>query len=260
MPRSRIIDADILAILAALECEGDLAHQYPAQLDRPVYSRLNKVLTDLGGKWNRKRKGHVFASGDAAAALDDAVAFGEYTDAKQVFQNFPTPPPFAAHLVDLLGITNGEPVLEPSCGEGNIVDALGNAGCGNIFAVEIRPECIEGIQAKPGVNKVVCEDFLQMHFLQMHADDPCFAGAAMNPPFTNGQDIAHVQHAFEFIRPGGRLVAVLSSSFTFRKQRRFVEFRDWAKSVGATWTQNPEGTFRPSGTNVSTVTLEVTKE
>jgi len=258
MPRgSRIIDADILAILAQLDCEGDLAKQYPNQLDRPTYTRLNKVLTALGGKWTRGRKGHVFQSGDAAAALDNAITFGEYTDAKQVFQNFPTPPAFAAHLVELLGVTNGEPVLEPSCGEGNIVDALIAAGCQNIHVIEIRPECIEPVQAKSGVTDAVCGDFLTIHTDRVAES---FAAAAMNPPFTGGQDIAHVRHAYDFIKPGGRLVSVLSSSFTFRQQRRFVDFREWAESVGATWTQNPEGTFRSSGTNASTVTLEVTKE
>ncbi len=33
--------------------------------------------------------------------------------------------------------------------------------------------------------------------------EPRFDRALMNPPFENGQDIAHVRHAFQVLKPGG---------------------------------------------------------
>ncbi len=34
----------------------------------------------------------------------------------------------------------------------------------------------------------------------------------MNPPFSRQQDIRHVMHAAKFLKPGGRLVAVMGAS------------------------------------------------
>jgi len=33
----------------------------------------------------------------------------------------------------------------------------------------------------------------------------------MNPPFENGADIKHIQHAMKMLKPGGRLVAICAN-------------------------------------------------
>lgn len=251
---AKSIDNEILTILAELECEGDLAKMYPKKLDRHVYIRLNKVLESLGGKWNRGRKGHVFAEGDAGSVIADAVTCGAYIDVKNDFQNFTTPPALAADVVKRAGCTNGEPVYEPSCGDGNIVDALLAAGCSNVHVCDIRPECVANNQAKNGVTFGTVKDFLTLK------PEPKYAAIAMNPPFSRGQDIAHVRHAFDFLRPGGTLVSVMSPGFTFRNDRQFRGFREWATKVDAEWKENADGTFKSSGTNVRTIIFTVTKE
>jgi 16S rRNA G1207 methylase RsmC len=49
----------------------------------------------------------------------------------------------------------------------------------------------------------------------------------MNPPFENGQDIAHVEHAYELLSPGGRLVTVMSEGPFFRQDKNAASFRNW---------------------------------
>src|SRR5204862_5173800 len=49
----------ILAVLQAAYFEGDKI-VLPTQLERKTYLDTNKVLERIGGKWNRKQKGHVF--------------------------------------------------------------------------------------------------------------------------------------------------------------------------------------------------------
>jgi hypothetical protein len=38
-----------------------------------------------------------------------------------------------------------------------------------------------------------------------------FDRVVMNPPFDHGADIKHVEHARKFLKPGGRLVAVVAN-------------------------------------------------
>ena len=75
----------------------------PANLDRKVYTDVNKVLEALGGKWNRKAGGHVFDH-SPADEIDDIILTGEYTDKKKEFQFFPTPSDIAEKLCDFAGI------------------------------------------------------------------------------------------------------------------------------------------------------------
>jgi hypothetical protein len=80
-----------------------------------------------------------------------------------------------------------------------------------------------------------------------------------NPPFSRGQDIEHVTRAFGMLRPGGRLVSVMSSSVTFRKDRRVKYFRDWATANG-TIDELPPGSFKASGTMVNAVLVTLDRE
>ena len=74
----------------------------------------------------------------------------------------------------------------------------------------------------------------------------------MNPPFSRQQDVQHVLHAFKFLRPGGRLVAVMSPSWAFRQNKLSEEFRQFVDKYGD-YYDNPPGTFKAAGTSVNTV-------
>ena len=47
----------------------------------------------------------------------------------------------------------------------------------------------------------------------------------MNPPFS--EECEHIRKAFDFVRPGGNLVAVCSSCIQWKENRRYSQFRDW---------------------------------
>lgn len=73
----------------------------------------------------------------------------------------------------------------------------------------------------------------------------------MNPPFANLQDVDHVTHAFNFLKPGGRLVAIMGEGAFFRQDRKAQEFRALLDVHGIS-EQLPAGSFEASGTNVNT--------
>jgi 16S rRNA G1207 methylase RsmC len=80
----------------------------------------------------------------------------------------------------------------------------------------------------------------------------------MNPPFERQQDIDHVMHAWKFLKPNGRLVAIMASSVAFRENKKTVEFREFLAANGHL-EHNPEGAFKESGTMVNTVTVVLYK-
>ena len=74
----------------------------------------------------------------------------------------------------------------------------------------------------------------------------------MNPPFSEGRDIQHVRHAFDLLKPGGRLVALMGESAFTNQNKRAAEFREWLESVGGTEEKLAEGTFNDPSLPVNT--------
>ena len=88
----------------------------------------------------------------------------------------------------------------------------------------------------------------------------------MNPPFSDGRDIQHVRHAYDLLKPGGRLVALMGESAFTNQNKRATEFREWLVSVGGSEEKLPEGSFMdPSlpvntGANARMVVIEKAKD
>lgn len=248
-PRS--IDDDVLDVLRNIECEGIYA-RITRQVDRGLYVRTNKVLEALGGKWSRKARAHVFED-DAWVAIADAVSSGTYT--KNPFAFFETPEHVADELVVLASVPadNSRPLfLEPSAGRGAICQAIMRRfPQAVIFAVEIDEAManrLSQILPEPSYPRLRNCDFLKLEDDEL----PLFDAVVMNPPFNRGQDMQHVLHAWQFVRPGGCLVSVMSPSWTFRQDRKAVEFQQFAARQEAGWEMLPAGTFKAAGTMVNT--------
>lgn len=154
-------------------------------------------------------------------------------------QLFQTPEPLASRLVDLLDLQGGERVLEPSAGLGRIVRAL-QAKSVQVVAVDVSPDCCREVGA-------MCADFLDL----LPSDLGMFDAVAMNPPFTMRSDIAHILHALEFLRPGGKLAALCLDG---------AQREDRLRPLCSTWERIPAGTFRAEGTDVPTVLLSIRRE
>lgn len=160
-------------------------------------------------------------------------------------QLFVTPPWLAARIVERASVQPHMRVLEPSAGTGNILRALPDSS--TRVAVEINPTLANApyLQA---VAQVHCGDFLTC------GDElGAFDRILMNPPFAKGQDVEHVFHALKFLKPNGRLVAILSAGVTFRQDRRATELRELIAQRDGTIENLPEDTFVASGTHVRTV-------
>jgi predicted RNA methylase len=221
----------------------------PGQLPRDEYMRVAKAIEAAGGKWNRKAGCHVFP-GDVRKTLNIEADTVEVVDVQQTWQAFYTPPELAEAMVErAFAKTNGRlRVLEPSAGTGRLIDAIGMRldWDVDITAVELNPAYASGLRMKYATVNVYEADFLQLDKDALGEFDV----VVMNPPFTGGQDEAHIRHALRMLKMNGRLVAICGNGPRQREQLR---------SVADSWIDLAPGTFKESGTCVNTAMLIATK-
>ena len=157
---------------------------------------------------------------------------------------YPTPEAVARTVIEMASIDSDRlTVLEPSAGLGDLA-RLALERTPHVDCVEIQPALASRLDRSGQYRNVRQGDFLE---LDAKAE---FDRIVMNPPFEKGADMAHVEHAMAFLRPGGVLVAVVSAMSGRRERRADKAF---ARRVDP-WTTDrqrlPGGAFAEVGTNV----------
>lgn len=127
-----------------------------------------------------------------------------------------TPPELAKELVALAGVRKDSRVLEPEAGIGNIADAAKEV-TDHVDCIERMTDFCEILKLKK--HNVIGNDLLTAETA------PIYDTVVMNPPFS--EECEHIKRAFDFLRPGGSLVAVCSSSIQWKSTRKYEQFRDW---------------------------------
>lgn len=244
-----------------VEFDGDhradtLRHFYRrARLHRTSRWTLDRVRDALGN-FKRLRLMNIDTLPELRAALREhkghRVEVAEMTKAEKVMRDlypgefppdyFPTPPDVVELMLAYADIQPGMRCLEPSAGSGHIVNV----------AFDVQPEAywelveLSGMLHKTlvaqGFTNAVHGDFLKIK----PEDNGDYERVIMNPPFGCdgiGTDIDHVRHAFTFLKPGGRLVSVMSDGVFYRGDSKATEFRAWLEHVGGFDFELPEGAF-----------------
>ena len=169
------------------------------------------------------------------------------------FGLFETPKTVVDAMIEEARIEPQMTVLEPSAGRGRIALSAVKAGA-LVTAIEIQHKVYqELLQNVPG--RMHHADFLDL----FAANIGTFDRIIMNPPFYQQADIDHVLHAIHFLKPGGRLVAIMSASAEFSETKKAIYFRSIVEQHGGTFHDLPAGTFKESGTMVNTVRLTLDK-
>ncbi|WP_051334353.1 DUF3560 domain-containing protein [Bradyrhizobium sp. Ai1a-2] len=158
-------------------------------------------------------------------------------------QLFETPPRLAADVVEFAEIEPDHRVLEPSAGTGALLRAIGPAP--DKVAVEINPQLVQALASAPVSGlRIHCANFLKCSTDELGK----FDRVLMNPPFKDGDDIRHIEHARTFLRPGGRLVAICADG---PRQRARLE------PIALEYRPLPAGSFKSAGTMVNTALVVI---
>lgn len=173
------LDHGAIGLLSEAEVVGNVV-KFHRQLDRGAYAKVDRILRAIGGKWNRKAGGHVFAN-DPADLIDNVIQTGTY-ERPDNHGFFPTPKELVLNLVHEAGIAPGMSVLEPSAGIGNIaVELAAITGHGNVTTVELQQQNVDVLRTL-GFDPVM-GDFMAFNTEQR------FDAICMNPPFAKQADI-----------------------------------------------------------------------
>jgi SAM-dependent methyltransferase len=179
-------------------------------------------------------------------AEEEGVKPSASTAISKDLQFYWTPPAVAEAALDFAGISHphhyrGDApayrVLEPSCGDGRILDMLREYGC-RPLGIEYHPG--RASEARQKGHSVVTANFLEQ------APAPEFDRVVMNPPFYGRHYAKHVRHALKFLTPGGTLVSILPATAHYDHDELKGEWRDL-----------PVGSFSEAGTNVPTGLLRI---
>jgi hypothetical protein len=130
-------------------------------------------------------------------------------------------------------------VLEPSAGKGNIADIIRDQH-GTSIQLHTIERCVtlSEILRLKGF-EVVGADFIE------DCGRSDYDRVVMNPPFEDSQDIQHVMHAYDRLKPGGRLVSIMSPGPFFRQDKSAPHFDNGLKAWKATWRSCPSNPSNP---------------
>ena len=247
------IDQNVIDVLTqAIIVDNTL--KLVGNIDRKLYIKVNSVLESIGGKWNRKNKLHVFDNHDIANLIDDICHSGEYESLKNDFDFYPTPKAVVDKMLELVSFVDGDLVLEPSAGTGNIANEIANKYNVLVDVIELNSRNFDALSKNEKFNSAIHGDFLTMR------PDKKYNKIIMNPPFTKKADIDHVIHALEFLIPGGQLVAIMSAGVVNSSTKKAKTFLSVLDSMSRYDIMNlPANSFKESGTCVSTILLNVNK-
>lgn len=222
------------------------------QLPRDVYAKVDRVLRLMGGRWTKRLGGHLYSE-DPTEKLETLLLTGRI-EKPDNFGAFFTPDVLADEVIELADLEPGLTVLEPSAGAGALLSRAAEVvGIENCVAVELQQTLANQLRARGF--EVIQGDFLSRP--QWHSVD-LVDRIVMNPPFSRQLDVDHVLHAYSMLAPGGRLVAIMSAGVSFRTNAKTEAFRALLNEVGSI-KPNPDGSFKESGTSVSTVIVVLNK-
>lgn len=156
----------------------------------------------LGGT---TKPGLASFSFDPRDVINDVVLSG-VVPSYRAYQFYPTPDELAAECVRIADIDPSGATLEPSAGHGALAAHLPL----DADLVEISElHCV--VLRSKGHNNVFPIDFLEFA-KQKQASGCRYRNIVMNPPYSEGRYLEHLEAAATLLAPGGRLTAILPAS------------------------------------------------
>jgi len=167
-----------------------------------------QVVEQLGGV---RENGFWHFAYDPREALSDIQASGVVPD-KISHQFYPTPPEIVVSMLNEAGIHPGHSVIDPSAGTGAVADMIETVR--QPLCVEISPLHCRVLESKN--HRVIEADFIEWA-----ADQDMLLGSydriVMNPPYSEGRAMAHLEAALTLLAPEGVLVALVPTTYQNRE-------------------------------------------
>lgn len=156
-------------------------------------------------------------------------------------------------------------ILEPSAGNGAILEALANhptrTGL-SVNAVELNDEKFRHINGKLK-NDLLYKKFVS--YFAFHFDFLKFnMGMRYNriiaaPPFKDNIDLAHIRHMYSMLLDDGILVSLTTPYWMTNNEEHQIKFRKWLEDKKYSITLVKDDTFLEKGKTVPTAIIKIYK-
>ncbi len=166
-----------------------------------------------------------------------------------------TPEHVAKLILKEADIAYVDTILEPSAGDGRILDILQARYDHklNIDAVELNKEKCDKLVEK-GYNA------FNMDFLNFNTKDfvhQKYTKIIAAPPFKDNIDLKHIMHMYEMLKYPGTLVSLTTPYWLTNNESHQVEFRKWLKGKSYTLTMLLDNSFMEKGKTVPTAIIKI---
>ena len=203
-----------------------------SERDKVAEAQAEAILQAIGGVWVKDGNIDYWKFDyDTSEVLDDIICSGEIPD-HQSHQFYPTPENVAALAMKIAyaGSTPGMKWREPSAGIGGLADKMPKG-----------TSCIEISELHAAILRAKGHDVIVADFLQAPTEEK-FDRIVMNPPFSQGRWLSHLEHASKMLTPVGTITAILPAS---------ARGKALLPGFNAVWSDVLENQF--AGTTVSVV-------
>jgi hypothetical protein len=242
---------DKLSVLKDCKVDGMVVKLPDIQLDRDLYLEVKKALELIGGKWKSgKVKGFVFSQ-DPTELLEQ-ISNGEKRNLKKEYQFFATPDSIADRLVKLAEIDIDSTILEPSAGQGAIINAI------NRLYPYKAIDCYELMDINRTFLSKIVTAYIRGNDFLIECDKN-YDRIIANPPFSKNQDIDHIYKMYDCLNDNGILVSVASMHWHSCTHKKESEFFSWLVQHKAEIIDIEAGEFKESGTMVSSCIVKIRK-
>lgn len=208
------IPQNVLCAMSNYAVIGDywIRIEYDFQGKKEILERVNEIMAILGGKKSSEYKTYINYKFDynPQKVFEDVIFHGTMPDQK-THQFYPTPEIISEYVIRTADIKEDDKILEPSAGRGNLLRFLPSyVNKHNVTCVEIS-EIFSKILLTKYPN-TLNTDFLKWAEKALETNKR-YDKIIMNPPFSNGRCVAHIQAAAKLLNTNGRLVAILPSTY-----------------------------------------------
>ena len=158
-------------------------------------------------------------------------------------------------LINKAGIEEGNSILEPSAGEGRIIDRLYQTHSFSNLSID----CIELNREKVAVLQSKKYNAVQADFLT-HPIEKEYERIIACPPFKKNIDLLHIRKMYHCLKRKGIMVSLTSPYWLTNNEAHQVEFREWLKDKEYYLQMLPDNSFMERGATVPTGVLKILKK
>ena len=183
---------------------------------KDVVEKITNIMKIIGGELVKNTYNNygyvIYQFGYSPKNVFEKILFSGTLPDQKTHQFYPTPMEISKYVMDLADVGKNDKILEPSAGRGDLLRYLPDfVNKNNVFCIEISSIFCNILRSKGFVN-TLDTDFINWAEKILKTGRR-YDRIIMNPPFSDGRCIAHIQTASKLLNSEGKLVAVLPSTY-----------------------------------------------